>query len=214
MSRGHAANRAGPGVPSPPSSDQPQFWIFAGPNGSGKSTAYATLDPERSGNSFWIVNPDILTARLTQAEGLSMEAANLQAVQRLERWLETTIEVHRSLGVETVLSTDKYRRLVSLARQRGFRISLIYFILTSPELNVARVEARVRGGGHSVPHGKIIERYWRSLQQLPWFLDAADFAEIYDNSGSAPKRVGEKSASVVVLAPDAPENLRKALGAA
>lgn len=77
-----------------------------------------------------------------------------------------------------------------------------------------RVRARARKGGHSVPEGKIVERYWRSLQQLPWFVDAADFAGFYDNSGSAPRRVGEKSAGVVVLAPDTPENLRTALGAA
>jgi predicted ABC-type ATPase len=198
-------------VPSPPSDDRPQFWIFAGPNGSGKSTAYSHIDTQRSGNAFWIVNPDLLAARIRESENLGLEAANMEAVKRLERWLEATIDVHRSVGVETVLSTSKYQRLVTLARQRGFRVSLRYFILSSPQLNVDRVRARVAGGGHDVPEGKIVDRYWRSLAQLPWFLDAADTAEIYDNSSAVPRSVGRKVDGALFLAPDAPENLLTAL---
>jgi predicted ABC-type ATPase len=125
--------------------------------------------------------------------------ANLQAVTRLERWLEATIEVHRSLGVETVLSTDKYRRLVSLAKSRGFQIRFVYVILRSPELNIQRVQSRVRSGGHDVPHDKIVERYWRSLQQLPWFFGQSDQAWIFDNSGAELVLLADKAAGTIRL---------------
>lgn len=191
------------------SSDRPQFWIFAGPNGSGKSTAYSRTDTERAGSSFWIINPDLLTREIQQREGLPLGEANLEAVTRLETWLEATIKVHKNLGVETVLSTPKYQRLVLLARERGFAVHLVYVLLDSPELNVERVQARVASGGHNVPTDKIVARYWRSLEQLPWFLEHADVAEIYDNSGAEILLVGEKADGHTRLAADAPENLLK-----
>lgn len=183
--------------PSPPSEARPQFWIFAGPNGSGKSTFYGGAAPEVDSLSFWIVNPDLLTVSIQEREGLALAEANLLAVQRLESWLEATIDVHRSIGVETVLSTPKYRRLVTHAKSRGFLVRLIYVVLDSPERNIERVRLRVLRGGHDVPEGKIIERYWRSLEQLPWFLHEADEARIYDNSGPEPVLIAEKSGDTI-----------------
>ena len=170
-----------------------QVSMVLGPNGSGKSTAYSRTSAEHDGASFWIINPDLLTKALVEEEHLPLRDANLAAVQRLEVWLEATINVRRSLGVETVLSTDKYRRLVTLARQRGYAISLFYVVLKSPALNVQRVQARVREGGHDVPKEKIVERYWRSLEQMPWFLGQADTAWIYDNSGAELVLLAHKS---------------------
>lgn len=195
----------------PQSDARPQFWIFGGPNGSGKSTAYSRTDTERAGDSFWIINPDLLTRELQLREGLALQDANLQAVKRLETWLEATIRVHKNLGVETVLSTDKYRRLVLLAKEHGFAVHLVYVLLNSPALNVERVKRRVAEGGHDVPADKIVERYWRSLQQLPWFLEQADRAEIYDNSAAEIRLVAEKSDGEVRIASDAPENLIRQL---
>lgn len=192
----------------------PVFWIFGGPNGSGKSTAYGRADVEGFGTSIWIVNPDLLTARLQIAETLSLQAANLAAVQRLEQWLEATLRVHQSVGVETVLSTAKYQRLVTLAKSLGFVFHLFYVMLDSPERNIDRVRARVLKGGHDVPTDKIVERYWRSLDQLPWFLEQADLAEVYDNSSSEPRLVLSKANDEVVVDPTAPVNLLNALGLA
>jgi predicted ABC-type ATPase len=54
-----------------------------------------------------------------------------------------------------------------------------------------------------VPEDKIIERYARCLDQLPWFLDQADQASLFDNSGAEPQRIGWKKGGVVILDPDA-----------
>ena len=108
--------------------------------------------------------------------------ANIEAVGRVEAWLEASITAYQTIGVETVLSTDKYRRLVLVAKQQQFEFRLTYIILQSPDLNVERVRIRVPKGGHHVDEVKIIERRARSLGQLPWFLDHADWAAIYDNS--------------------------------
>lgn len=186
-----------------PLSEPPYLLIVAGPNGSGKSTAYRTADVEAFAKSVWIINPDLLTARIREIESLDLDAANLAAVERIEVWLKASIAAHQSVGVETVLSTDKYRKLVKQAKTKRFEIRLIYVILKSPELSIARVAQRVSEGGHDVPRAKIIQRYGKSLRQLPWFLDQADRAWIYDNSGAKPKLIAEKTNGVVTLDPDA-----------
>ena len=96
--------------------ERPIFWIVRGPNGSGKSSLYNRTDIEGWGGSVWIINPDLLTAKIAEIEGLPTEAANLAAVQRVEQWLEASIAAYQTIGVETVLSSPKYRRLVELAR--------------------------------------------------------------------------------------------------
>jgi predicted ABC-type ATPase len=101
------------------------------------------------------------------------------------------------------LSTDKYRRLVEGARALQFRLCLTYIILDSPERNIERVRMRVEKGGHAVPEDKIVERYARSLAQLPWFLDQADEAWLFDNSDTSPRLIGRKHAGVVTLNSDA-----------
>ena len=189
-------------------SRRPRFWIVAGPNGSGKSSAYEDSEIEEFGGSVWIINPDALARRIADIEGLAN--ANLAAVQRIETWLEASIKAHQTIGVETVLSTSKYRRLVRLAKSLKFEDRLIYVILSSPDLNVERVKLRVAKGGHNVEADKIRSRYGRSLRQLPWFLDRADHAWLYDNSGTSPKLIGEKIGGVLTLDPDALPAIKKA----
>jgi predicted ABC-type ATPase len=193
------------------SSKRPTFWIVAGPNGSGKSSLYGNSEIEAFDQSVWIINPDLLTARIQDVEGLSLERANLEAVVRIEAWLEASIHAHQTVGVETVLSTDKYRRLVIEAKRRAFEFRLIFVMLASPDLNVKRVRIRVLEGGHDVPEEKIRERWGKSIRQLPWFPDQADQAAIFDNSGTAPRLIGRKDKGGVIIASESPSALREAL---
>jgi predicted ABC-type ATPase len=171
----------------------PRLWIVAEPNGSGKSTAYGRSDVAEFDGSVWIINPDLLTRRLQEQEGLAGQAGNLAAVQRIEAWLEASIAVHQTIGVETVLSTDKYRRLVKQAKERGFEVRLIYVYLRSLELQLERIRLRVAKGGHDVPADKVAERRRRSFEQMPWFFNQAHQAWVFDNSGGEPKLVALKS---------------------
>ena len=170
--------------------DKPRLWIVAGPNGSGKSTLYGKTDIQEFGRSVWIINPDILTAHIAKQEKLRHGEANAETLNRISRWLTASINAYRTIGVETVLSTGKYRRLVRMAKARGFEIRLIYVTLHDVALNIQRVRARVRDGGHSVPVEKVKARRKRSYKQLPWFLDHADMALIYDNSSRTPELIG------------------------
>jgi predicted ABC-type ATPase len=191
--------------------DKPKFWIVAGPNGSGKSSIYTDTDIEDFGGSVWIINPDLLTARIQKIEHLKPRAANIAAVTRIYSWLAASIAAHQTIGVETVLSTEKYRALVLAAKAHGFEVRLIYILLSSAELSVERVKLRVGKGGHHVPTTKIRQRRERSLQQLPWFLKNADLAWIFDNSGAKPAQIARKSGNTIIVDPAALPEIKEAI---
>lgn len=190
---------------------RPRLWIVAGPNGCGKSTAYSRDNMADLKRSVWIINPDLLTARLREQEGLALEAANLAAVRRIESWLDASIEVHQTIGVETVLSTPKYRRLVDKAKAHGFIVRLTYVWLATAEMQIERIRLRVAKGGHHVPDDKVRERRLRSLEQLGWFFWAADEAWVYDNSSDQPELMVSKLAQTVELAATTPHEIVAAL---
>ena len=147
------------------------------------------LSAEEPSGSIWIINPDELTNRIEAQEGLDRQQANLESVTRIEAWLYASVHAHQTVGVETVLSTDKYRALVTEARRRGFAVRVIFVFLANPDLNVERVRIRVQKGGHDVPEDRIRARWVRSFQQFAWFLAEADRVDVFENSGADPKRI-------------------------
>lgn len=181
-------------IRTPRRPDRPIFWIIAGPNGCGKSTFYNRTDIEGWGGSVWIINPDLLTAKIVESERLEVVDANLAAVQRIEKWLETSIQAYQTIGVETVLSSGKYRRLVELAQRHGFEVRMIYILLGSLKLQMERIAQRVRDGGHDVPADKVEARRTRSFEQLGWFAQHVDRCWVFDNSTGEPELVAVKGA--------------------
>ena len=119
--------------------EKPRLWIVAGPNGSGKSTLYGRTDIKDFGRSVWIINPDILTAHIAEQEHLPLREANGETLDRIQTWLRISVRTYKTVGVETVLSTTKYRRLVHLAKAHGFEIRLLYVTLKTAKMNIKRV---------------------------------------------------------------------------
>jgi predicted ABC-type ATPase len=197
--------------PTPRKPDRPVLWIVAGPNGSGKSSFYNRTDIEGWGGSVWIINPDLLTQQIAERESLLLDEANLAAVRRIEDWLYKSIEVYQTIGVETVLSSSKYRELVEQARRRGFEVRIIYIVLKSAKLQIERVGIRVSEGGHDVPKDKIEARRKRSFEQLAWFIDKADACYIYDNSTGEPEFLGGKIGDAFVRFHPLPGDLQHIL---
>lgn len=173
-------------------SERPTLWIIAGPNGSGKSSLYRQSDIAGWSGAVWIINPDLLTISISERETPAAAAANLAAVQRIEVWRHASLDVYQTIGVETVLSSPKYRTLVDRAHARGFEVRMLFVLLDDVRLQIERVHIRVSNGGHDVPEDKIRSRRTRSFEQLAWFVDHVDKLFIFDNSSGAPTLISER----------------------
>lgn len=198
---------------TPRKAERPVFWIVAGPNGSGKSSLYNRTDIEGWGGSVWIINPDLLTATIVESERLPLEEANLTAVQRIEQWLEASLNAYQTIGVETVLSSPKYRRLVDLAHLRGFDVRMIYVVLDTLERQLDRIRIRVAAGGHDVPAEKVAKRRQRSFDQLAWFAEHVDRCFVFDNSLGQPDLIAEKVGDRLAITGEIPFDLFDSLAA-
>ena len=92
------------------------------------------------------------------------------------------VALNRSFTFETVMSSPDKIEFLQSARDAGFRTYLYFVATQNPKINIARVAARVRAGGHDVPTDKIIARYSRSLGLLADAIRVANRAYIFDNS--------------------------------
>ena len=80
-------------------------------------------------------------------------------------------------------SPDKVE-LLKQAQQQGYRTYLYFIATDDPEINISRVQNRVKQGGHSVPEDKIISRYHRSIDLLMEAIRYTNRAYIFDNSSN------------------------------
>jgi predicted ABC-type ATPase len=88
-----------------------------------------------------------------------------------------------SFTFETVMSHPSKVDLLAKAQQAGYR-TYLYFVATDhPDINVSRVRARVKLGGHAVPEDRIVQRYYRSLELLMDAIRHTNRAYVFDNSG-------------------------------
>lgn len=94
------------------------------------------------------------------------------------------IAARRSFSFETVMSSSDKIELLRTAQEQGYRTYLYYVATESPEINVARVNVRVKEGGHSVPKEKVIARYHRSLALLLDAIRCTNRAFLFDTSES------------------------------
>jgi predicted ABC-type ATPase len=162
----------------------PRFVIVAGSNGSGKSSVGSRWVTS-TWNAIVPLNPDAISARYeAEYPAWPRDAANLTGVIETERRVWSAIASGRSVGVETVFSTNKYFSAVDAARLRGYETILVYVGLPSVEVAVARVASRVELGGHDVPAAKIRSRWNASWDHCVDAIPIVDRAYVWWNGGS------------------------------
>ncbi len=99
------------------------------------------------------------------------------------------MEKRVSFSFETVMSSPDKVALLEKAQSLGYRTYLYYIATDDPAINVARVRARVRLGGHDVPEEKIRTRYGRSLDLLLAAIRHTNRAYLFDNSREGGERL-------------------------
>lgn len=156
-----------------------QLYIISGCNGAGKTTASYTVLPEVL-ECKEFVNADEIARGLSpfNPEGMAIEAGRLM----LKRITELMRE-GENFSIETTLATRSYAKLIRQAQAKGYKVSLIYFWLNSPQLAISRVQRRVSEGGHSIPEEVILRRYQSGIDNLfEIYMCCVDYWLIADNS--------------------------------
>ena len=161
----------------------PRIYVLAGTNGAGKSSIGGE-NFRLSGSSYF--NPDESTTRLLAANpGMSQTEANGAAWREGVRLLQTALSRKLDFALETTLGGRTITTLLETAAARGFEVRIWYVALASPELHLARVQARVRKGGHDIPEADVRRRYTQSRLNLIRLLPALAELRVFDNSVEA-----------------------------
>jgi predicted ABC-type ATPase len=166
-------------------------------NGAGKSSiAGATFRALRS-NYF---NPDEGARRLMAANpGLSQKDANGIAWRQGVRLLKRAIEERLDFAFETTLGGHTITQLLGQAASQGIEIHIWYVGLTSPELHLERVRARVSRGGHDIPERDVRRRFEHSRLNLIALLPHLTALRVHDNSREADPAAGQVPLPRLVL---------------
>lgn len=173
------------------------LYIIGGCNGAGKTTASYTVLPDIL-NCREFVNADEIAHGLSpfNPTDVAIEAGRLM-LQRIEELLAR----EESFSIETTLATRSYINLVRRAHAKGYRVTLLFFWLNSPELAIKRVAERVSKGGHDIPEDIIRRRYVSGIQNLfNLYVNEVDSWSIYDNSTTHRRNVavGGKTIATVI----------------
>ena len=170
-------------------SARPRIYVLAGVNGAGKSSIGGAAF-RASGADYY--NPDEAAHELmAEWPGLTLAEANAAAWRNGRALLERAIQERLDFAFETTLGGNTIPRLLGQAARMGVDILVWYVGLTSPELHIERVAARVRRGGHPIPEEIIRRRYERSRLNLVQLLPSLAALRIYDNSDHADPEAGE-----------------------
>jgi predicted ABC-type ATPase len=160
---------------------RPVLFVLAGVNGAGKSSVGGHM-LERAGLAWF--NPDSFARELMAATGCDQIQANAAAWHEGMRRLDEAVASGANFAFETTLGGRTVP--VKIKAASATHDVLMWFCgLSSPELHIARVKARVAAGGHDIPQAKIRERYPAALRNLIALMPRLAHLQVYDNSTEA-----------------------------
>jgi predicted ABC-type ATPase len=162
---------------------QPVCVIIAGPNGAGKTTFAREFLPKDAG-VIHFVNVDLIAGGLSP---LRPQLAALSAGRLYLTELDRLARSRANFAFEATLSGLIYLARLKRWKTTGYRIEIIYLRLSSPQLALRRIAARVKQGGHDVPQADVIRRFergWKNFETAYRLL--ADAWAVYDNSQARP----------------------------
>ena len=133
--------------------------MIAGPNGAGKTSAAPELLRDAVGiHSF--VNADVIAEGLSgfRPQDAAFEAGRIMLMRARE------LAARRAdFALESTLSGRTLHKFLNRLASVGYERHVFYLWLPSPEMAVARVNGRVKAGGHHVPEHVIRRRFGKSL---------------------------------------------------
>lgn len=158
------------------------YTIIGGTNGVGKSSFLGSLDELRS---------------------------DLGVLVETDESIADCLEKEISFTQETTLSGHKTLHTVKSAREKQYFIRLYYIGISSAEESLARINNRVRKGGHDIPEDDVIRRYQSRFADLMKILPYCDEAFLFDNENGFVKVAEYKNGNIRVVGEYKPDWLKK-----
>ncbi|MFZ7239835.1 zeta toxin family protein [Avibacterium avium] len=153
--------------------------FYCGTNGAGKST----LRSFNQDQVQVVIDSDHIAMELNPQ---NPRLADIEAGRKAVELFKYALKNQVSFSMESTLAGKSILHRMQQAKSKGFYVRLNYIGVDDPDINVKRVQARVRKGGHFIDEATIHKRYEISRQNLILALPFCDEAFIYDNSAEMP----------------------------
>ena len=171
--------------------------VLAGTNGAGKSSIAGEYLRQSGAPHF---DPDAMARELlAKNPGLSPTESNGLAWQEGMRQLKEAIRLRKDFIFETTLGGNTVTATIEEALDAGLDVRIWYVGLMSPELHIARVQARVAKGGHAIPPGTIRQRFNDSRLNLIRLMGRLAELKVFDNSAEADPHQGQAPQPILLL---------------
>lgn len=111
-------------------------------------------------------------------------------LHRINELLKTNL----NFAFETTLATKSYKLKIAEAKQKDYKVTLLFFWLQNIDLAIERVRIRVLEGGHYIETDVIKRRYINGIKNLfEIYLPIVDEVMIFDNSEGKHDLIAEKT---------------------
>ncbi|MDD2491259.1 MAG: zeta toxin family protein [Bacteroidales bacterium] len=171
----------------------PKLYIISGCNGAGKTTASYTILPEML-DCKEFVNADEIARGISpfKPESVSIQAGKIM-IERINNLMANGTD----FAIETTLATRIYAKIIKYAQERGYKVTLLFFWLSMPNLAVERVKMRVASGGHNIEEKTIRRRYDIGIKNLfSLYIPLCEYWMIINNSTIPQELIAEGGKSM------------------
>lgn len=171
----------------------PKLYIISGCNGAGKTTASYTILPEML-DCREFVNADEIARGISpfKPESVSIQAGKIM-IERISNLMVNGTD----FAIETTLATKIYAKIIRYAQERGYKVTLLFFWLSMPNLAVERVKMRVASGGHNIEEKTIRRRYDIGIKNLfSLYIPLCEYWMIINNSTIPQELIAEGGKSM------------------
>jgi len=160
--------------------NKPKLIVIAGPNGSGKTSVTTQILKHKWVEGCVYINPDNI-AQERFGDWNSLEAV-MDAAQYATELRENCLQKRESFIFETVFSALEKVDFIQKAKEADFFIRFFFVGTNHPTINASRIAHRVMEGGHDVPISKVINRYYKAINNACLIAPIIDRLYVYDNS--------------------------------
>lgn len=153
--------------------------FYCGTNGAGKST----LRSFNRDSVQIVIDSDHIAMQINPE---NPRLVDIEAGRKAIELFKFAIKNDISFSMESTLSGKSILQRMEVAK-KNFYTRLNYVGVDDPKINIARVKARVKAGGHFIDEETIKRRYQISRENLIQAILLNDETFIYDNSSDSPK---------------------------